>query len=94
LREEDLIEQLTKLFDKIEINDFGIQVKFEDELKRFNKFQKGVLGISNKKQHHEDVEMKTYAIYILKHGTKEEKRELMSCFRSKIRITKGVVEIN
>jgi hypothetical protein len=37
--------------------------------------------------------MKTYAIYILKHGTKEEKRELMSCFMSKIRITKGVVEI-
>jgi hypothetical protein len=62
--------------------------------KIFNKFQKGLLGISNKKQHHEDVEMKTYAVYILKHGTKEEKRELMSCFRSKIRITKGVVEID
>jgi len=93
LREEDLIEQLIKLFDKIELNDFGVKVKFEEELKRFNKFQKGVLGISNKKQHHEDVEMKTYAIYILKHGTKEEKRELMSCFRSKIKITKGVVSI-
>ncbi len=37
--------------------------------------------------------MKTYAVYILKHGTKEEKREMMSCFRSKIRITKGAVEI-
>ena len=93
LREEDLIEQLIKLFDKIELNDFGVKVKFEEELKRFNKFQKGVLGISNKKQHHKDVEMKTYAIYILKHGTKEEKRELMSCFKSKIKITKGVVEI-
>ncbi len=68
-------------------NSFGVKVKFEEKLK-------GVLGISNKKQHHEDVEMKTYAIYILKHGTKEEKRELMSCFRSKIRITKGVVEID
>lgn len=94
LREEELIEQLIKLFDKIELNDFGVKVKFEEELKRFNKFQKGVLGISNKNQHHEDVEMKTYAIYILKHGTKEEKRELMSCFRSKIKITKGVVTIN
>lgn len=49
LREEELIEQLIKLFDKIELNDFGVKVKFEEELKRFNKFQKGVLGISNKK---------------------------------------------
>lgn len=37
--------------------------------------------------------MKTYAIYMLKHGTKEEKRELISCFRSKIKIIKGMVNI-
>jgi DNA invertase Pin-like site-specific DNA recombinase len=93
LREEELIEQLTKVFDQIEINDFGIQVKFEEELKRFNKFQKGVLGISNSKAKHQDIDMKTYAIYTLKNGTKEEKRELMNCFKSKIKITKGMVSI-
>ncbi len=93
LREEELVEQLTKLFDQIKINDFGIQVKFENELKRFNKFQKGVLGISNPKAEHKDIDMKTYAIYTLKNGTNEEKRELMGCFKSKIKITEGIVTI-
>jgi len=93
LREEELVEQLIKVFDQIEINDFGVQVKFEEELKRFNKFQKGVLGISNPKAKHRDIDMKTYATYTLKNGTKEEKRELMGCFKSKIKITKGVVTI-
>lgn len=93
IREEELIEQLIKLFNQIEINDFGIQVKFEEELKRFNKFQKGVLGITNSQINHQEVDMKTYAIYILKNGIKEEKRELMGCFKSKIKITKGIVTI-
>ena len=93
LREEELVEQLIKVFNQIEVNDFGIQAKFEEELKRFNKFQRGVLGISNPKANHQDVDMKTYAIYTLKNGTKEEKRELMGCFKSKIKITKGVVTI-
>lgn len=93
LREEELVGQLIKLLDQIKINDFGIQLKFENELKRFNKFQRGVLGISNPKADHKDVDMKTYAIYTLKNGTNEEKRELMGCFKSKIKITKGVVTI-
>jgi hypothetical protein len=93
LREEELVEQLIKVFDQIEINDFDIQVKFEEELKRFNKFQKGVLGLSNLQANHQDIDMKTYAIYTLKNGTNEEKRELMNCFKSKIKITKGVVTI-
>ena len=93
LREEELIDQLVKLIDKIDFNQLGIQQKFEDELKRFNKFQRGVLGLSNPKTKHEDVELKTYAKYILREGTNEEKRELMGCFRTKIRIAKRVVTI-
>ncbi len=93
LREEELIEQLVKLIDQINLNDFGIKVKFEEELKRFNKFQKGVLGFSNAKTTHEDINLKTYAKYILKEGTNEEKRELMGCFKSKIKITKRIVTI-
>ncbi|MDD5528177.1 MAG: recombinase family protein [Patescibacteria group bacterium] len=93
LRENELVEQLIKLFNQIEINDFGIKIKFEEELKKFNKFQKGVLGISNPETKHRDIDMKTYASYTLKNGTNEEKRELMGCFKSKIKITKGVVTI-
>lgn len=81
------------LLDKIEINQFGMRVKFEEELKRFNKFQKTVLGLSDPKVKHEDTDPKIYAKYILKEGTNEEKREIMGCFKSKIKISKGMVEI-
>jgi site-specific DNA recombinase len=93
LREEELTEQLVKMIGQIDINQLGIQMKFEEELKRFNKFQRGVLGYSDAKAKHVDIELKTYAKYILKEGTNEEKRELMGCFKSKIKITKGVVAV-
>ncbi len=93
LREEELIGQLVKILDQIDFNNSGIQIKFEEELKRFNKFQRGVLGFSDHKTKHEDIDLKTYAKYILKEGTNEEKRELMGCFKSKLKITKGIVTI-
>ena len=93
MREEELIEQLLISLDKVDLNQIGIQHKFEEELKRHNRFQKGVLGVQNSKTKHEDVDLKTYAKYILKDGTNEEKRELMGCFRSKISLTKQTITI-
>ena len=93
LREEELIEQLVQLLDKIDLNQLGVQIKFEEELKRHNKFQRTVLGFSGEKDKHKEIDLKTYAKYILKEGINEEKRELMGCFKSKIKITKGVVTI-
>ncbi len=63
------------------------------ELKRHNKFQRTVLGFSRADVKHEDIDLRTYAKYILKEGTNEEKRELMGCFKSKLKFTKGVVTI-
>ncbi len=93
LREEELTEQLVKLLDQLDFNRLGMQQKFEEELKRFNKFQRGVLGHTNPKAKHEDVDPKAYARYTLKEGSNEEKRELMGCFKSKLKITKGVVTV-
>lgn len=45
LRKEELIEQLVGLMDKIDINEIGIKNKFEDEVNRFYKFSKGILGV-------------------------------------------------
>ncbi len=93
LREEELVEQLLKVLDQINFNNLGIQHKFDDELKRMNKFQKKVLGMSSPKESYKEIDSKTYAQYMLREGTNEEKRELMGCFKSKVRITKGVVTI-
>lgn len=93
LREEDLVEQLLGVLDRIDINELGVEMKFKEELKRHNKFQRTVLGLSKSDIKHEDVDLRMYAKYILKEGTNEEKRELMGCFKSKLKITKGVVTV-
>lgn len=93
MQEEELIEKIVSLIGKIEINLLGMQMKFEEELRRFNKFQRGVLGLEKGGTKHKDVDLKTYAQYILKEGADEEKRELMGCFKSKLKLTKGEVTI-
>lgn len=84
MREEELTEQFSKLMDKIDLNETGVQIKFEEELKRFNKFHKGVLGIKGRASDHQDINLRDYAKYVLKEGSNEEKRELMGCFKSQI----------
>ncbi|ETB64156.1 TPA: hypothetical protein DIC38_00440 [Candidatus Nomurabacteria bacterium] len=93
LREEELIEQLIKLIDKIDVNDVGLQIKFEEESKRINNFNKGVLEINNSNKKHKEINLKTYAKYVLRSGSNEEKRELMGCFKSKIKMMDGIINI-
>ncbi len=93
LREEELISQLIQLIDKMDFNQKGIQHKFEDELKRFNKFQRGVLQQSDPNAKHTDIDLKVYMKYILKEGSNEEKRELMGFLQSRIKIANKVVSV-
>ncbi|MDD3487680.1 MAG: recombinase family protein [Candidatus Moranbacteria bacterium] len=87
IREEELINQLIGIMDEIDISKIGLKHKFEEEIARYNKFQKTVLKISGKEnsvsKNHE-IDLRTYAKYILKEGAAIEKRELLSCLRSKI----------
>jgi site-specific DNA recombinase len=93
LREEELTGQLVKLMDQIDFNNTGVEIKFNEELKRHNKFNRGVLGMNSPSSKHKEIDLKTYAKYILMDGSNEEKRELMGCFRSRIKVTAKVVTI-
>lgn len=93
LREEELTQQFVTLMDKIDLNETGVKIKFEDELKRYNKFHRSVLGINGKSEAHHEIDLRDYAKYILREGTNEEKRELMGCFKSKIGMNKGVISL-
>ncbi len=53
-----------------------------------------VLGMKNGQSKHEEIDLRTYAKYILKEGTNEEKRELMGCLNSKLKMTKKVITID
>lgn len=93
LREDKLIAQLLDVLDQLDLNKTGIQMKFEEELRRHNKFLRSVLGARRPAGSHPEVDLRIYAEYILKEGTNEEKRELIGCFKSRITMTKKVITV-
>ena len=52
---------------------------------RFKKFQSGVSGVKDKIKV-ADIEIRNYAKYVLREGTNFEKRELLSCLKSKLKL--------
>jgi DNA invertase Pin-like site-specific DNA recombinase len=85
IREEELIQQLLGIIDKVNINELGMRQKLEDEIRRFNKLQKIVNGKSgNSLVEEEDVNIRQYAKYLLKEGNVSDKRELLANLRSRL----------
>jgi len=84
VKEEDLINQLLNIIDKISLDKIGVREKIEKEIERYHKFQSGVLGIKKEKEVQKEINVKSYAKYILKEGTILEKRELLSSLKSKL----------
>ena len=84
IREEDLIKEMLKILDKVNINELGMRQKLEDEISRFNIFQRSVMGSTDKIQKNTETDIRNYAKYILKEGQVTEKRELLANLRSRI----------
>lgn len=85
LREEELIEQLTKIIDELDINDLGLKRQFNDEIERYYKFSKGILGLKDSNfDKQKSIDMKNYAKYVLREGAIIEKREVLSQLESKL----------
>jgi len=85
IREEEMIEQLTQVIDKLDINSLGLKHQFNEEIERYYKFSKGLLGLKdtdfNKQK---SIDMKNYAKYVLREGSIIEKREVLGCLESKL----------
>ncbi len=84
IREEELIAELLKILDKLDINELGMRQRLEDEIARFNIFQRSVLGSADKAKARDDMDIRNYAKYILKEGSVSEKRELLGNLKSRI----------
>ncbi|MDD4136054.1 MAG: recombinase family protein [Candidatus Shapirobacteria bacterium] len=83
INEKDLLNELIELIDRVDMDELGIKEKIKQEISRINKFNTEVLG--NKKEKNDiDVDIRNYAKYLLKQGTILEKRELLSCLKSKL----------
>ncbi len=85
LREDNLIEQLIEIVDKIDLNMIGVKQKIEKEIERVSQFRNNVLGISEEeKLKQKNPDIRTYVKYILKDGSLLEKREMMQSFKSRL----------
>ena len=87
LREEELISQLASIIDQVDINEIGLQKQFQEEVERYNKFQKMVLKMNGKENEIDklqEFDIRMYAKYILKEGSLIEKREMMASLKSKL----------
>lgn len=83
VEEKDLIQQFEKLIEKINIDEVEIKEKIKNEVERFKKFQRALLGTKEKIEV-KDIDVQNYFKYILREGKDSEKRELLGCLRSKI----------
>lgn len=93
IREEELIDQLVKIMDKIDINEIGMRHKFEEEVSRLIKFQKSFFADAKKLKPEKNIDLRSYAKYLLREGSVIEKRELLSCIKSKLILTQKVLTI-
>ncbi len=95
IREEELIEELRRLIDSIDIDLIGTKAKLEREVMRYQRFEAGVLG--KKIENPEalvDKQIRNYAKYILESGSKDEKREILGLLTSKLHLKHKRLELS
>lgn len=92
INEIELVKQFEILIDKVDLNELEIKGKIKEELERFKKFQRVILGNQDKVEVPE-IAIKDYAKYVLKEGKDLEKRELMGCFKSRITLKNKAVQL-
>lgn len=94
MTEEDLIAELLKVVDQLNINELGMRQKLDEEMRRFNIFQGSVMGNKEKIKENSEADIRNYAKYVLKHGSTTEKRELLGHLRSRIIYKDKILTLN
>ncbi len=83
IKEEELLDQLLGIIDMIPIEKIEAQQRIKQELFRYHNFTQGVLNSAvNKEMVLPTIDAREFAKYILRNGTKEEKRDLLSCLNA------------
>ncbi len=85
IREEEMIEQLTQVIDRLGINELGIKRQFNEEIERYYRFSKRVLGVTEIDfDRQKEIDMRNYAKYVLREGSILEKREVLGSLESRL----------
>lgn len=92
INETDLIKQLQKLVDEVDLNESSLFKKVEAEVVRYKKFNRSLLG-ETVEVNVSDVDLKNYVKFILKEGTIDEKRNVLAHLKGNIILANKVVSI-
>ncbi|MES2223941.1 MAG: recombinase zinc beta ribbon domain-containing protein [Patescibacteria group bacterium] len=93
IEEKELIKQFEKLLENIDISEIEIREKIKVDIDKFMKLQKFMLG-TKEKINIDTIDIRGYTKYVLKEGTDVEKRELLGCLKSKIKLKNKIISIN
>ncbi|MBU3668929.1 MAG: recombinase family protein [Candidatus Taylorbacteria bacterium] len=81
--EKEVLKQFSDLIENIDLNEIEIKEKIQQDVERFSKLQKFLLGTKDKVDI-PSIDVRGYAKYVLKEGSDIEKRELLGCLKSRI----------
>ncbi|MBU0999368.1 hypothetical protein KKG24_03645, partial [Patescibacteria group bacterium] len=83
--ESILIDEMLPIIDKMSMDKSELKQKLQEEVARYALFQTGVLGEDLKQsKKHKDISIQKFAKHMLRHGTMLQKREILSCIKSRI----------
>jgi len=92
LREEDLVLQLIGLIDKMTLDELGLRNHLKEDIERHQKFG-AMLGIERQEFQLRDFDIKNYAKHVLKSGTTDEKRQILSHLKNRIVLKDKILTI-
>lgn len=85
IREEELLEQLMLLIDKIDIDEIEAKEKIQEEINKYKQFSYAVLGRETEFDKKTiEADLRNYIKHVLRTGTKDQKREILDCLRSEV----------
>jgi hypothetical protein len=93
IREEELIDQLLLIIDRLTLDELGIKEKLRQEIERYHKFQ-NIIGDQKSDKKIRDIDIKNYVKYLLKEGTPFEKRDVLSCLKNNLVLKDREIIIN
>lgn len=85
IREEALVDQLSDIIDIIPIEKIEAQERIRQELHRYQNFTQGVLNQAiDESMKLPKIDARGFAKYLLRNGTRDEKRDMIACLNAKI----------
>jgi len=91
--EKEILKQFNELIEKINLNEIEVKEKIKVDVEKFTKLQKFLLG-TKEKIYIPSIDIRGYAKYVLKEGSDIEKRELLSCLKSKILLSNKKISLS